>query len=323
MNNYYDPIEYVVKPEEDGFLLKTILQKRLQVSRKLMSRLKLTEQGITLNGERVYISVKVKAGDVVAIRMEKETSDDILPQPIPFDILYEDDALLIINKQAGIIVHPTHGHYTDTLANGVVYYWQQRGEQYRFRPVHRLDQETSGVLAVAKNPYVHQHISEQLIAGLVNKKYLALVHGSPVPPKGSVDGPIDRDPLEPHRRIVTPTGYSALTHYEVLEHYKYGSLVQLILESGRTHQIRVHMTHIGCPLIGDKMYQLTNKAELPEELAKKMDELDQSIERQALHAAELAFTHPISGEYMTFQAPLPSDMIQLKERLQKEDNKSE
>lgn len=143
MTAYYPPITYIVPEAEDGWLLKAILLRRMHVSRKLQSRLKLTEQGITLNGRRVYTSVPVQAGDVVAIRMEQEISDDILPQPIPFEILYEDEHLLVVNKEAGMIVHPTHGHYTGTLANGVVDYWRQKGESFRFRAVHRLDQETT------------------------------------------------------------------------------------------------------------------------------------------------------------------------------------
>lgn len=127
MGLYYPPICYVVPAHEDGMLLKTILQKRMGVSRKLLSRLKLTEQGIMLNGERVYIGVKVQTGDVIEIRLEQERSDDMLPQPMELHILYEDEHLLVLNKPAGIIVHPTHGHYTGTLANGVVHYWQEQG----------------------------------------------------------------------------------------------------------------------------------------------------------------------------------------------------
>ncbi|NQX48197.1 RluA family pseudouridine synthase [Paenibacillus tritici] len=265
MTSYYPPISYNVPPSEDGWLLKTILQKRMDVSRKLLSRLKMTDLGITLNGERVYISVKVSSGDLVQIRMEEETSEDILPQPIPFEILYEDGHLLVVNKAAGMIVHPTHGHYTETLANGVVHYWAEKGERVRFRPVHRLDRETSGVLVIAKNPYSHQHISEQMIAGTVDKRYAACVHGVPAPRSGDIDGPIDRDPLEPHRRIVTPDGYPSLTRYEVKEVYgRAASLVELKLESGRTHQIRVHMSSIGCPLIGDGMYRHPLYGRLPE-----------------------------------------------------------
>ncbi|KHL93818.1 RNA pseudouridine synthase [Paenibacillus sp. IHB B 3415] len=349
MTSYYPPITYRVPPSEDGWLLKTILQKRMDVSRKLLSRLKMTDLGITLNGERVYISVKVSSGDQVQIRMEEETSEDILPQAIPFEILYEDGHLLVVNKAAGIIVHPTNGHYTETLANGVVHYWAEKGERVRFRPVHRLDQETSGVLVIAKNPYSHQHISEQMIAGTVDKRYAAFVHGVPAVPSGDIDGPIDRDPLEPHRRIVTPDGYPSLTRYEVKEVYpRAASRVELKLESGRTHQIRVHMSSIGCPLIGDGMYRHplyargqaagglvplgggereaglvlpggeSKEAELsPVEAAQlaEIAELDASIPRQALHAVRLSFRHPVTHADLVFEAPLPPDMALLQAKL--------
>lgn len=329
MDSYYPPITYVISEHEEGMLLKTILQQRMGVSRKLLSRLKLTDKGIMLNGERVYISVKVQAGDVVEIRMEQERSDDILPQPMELDIVYEDEFILVLNKPAGIIVHPTHGHYTDTLANGVVHYWQQKGWNYRFRAVHRLDQETSGVLVIAKNPYVHQHISEQMIAGTVDKRYVAFVHGQPEPAEGDIDGPIDRDPLEPHRRIVTPSGYPSLTRYKVVTAYRGASLVELKLETGRTHQIRVHMLSIGCPLIGDPMYRhpvysqisapegakaSTTDPSLPS-LNEKVAKLDKTIGRQALHASSITLVHPMDGRAVKFSAPLPDDMNRLKERL--------
>jgi 23S rRNA pseudouridine1911/1915/1917 synthase len=320
MTSYYSPITYIIPPEEDGWLLKTILHKRMEVSRKLLSRLKMTEQGIMVNGERVFISVKVQAGDIVAIRMETETSEDILPQPIPFEILYEDEHLLVVNKAAGIIVHPTHGHYTDTLANGVVHYWAEKGERYRFRPVHRLDQETSGVLVIAKNPFAHQHISEQMIAGTVDKRYTAFVHGVPTALAGDIDGPIDRDPEEPHRRIVTPDGYPSLTRYEVMDTYGAGSRIELKLETGRTHQIRVHMTSIGCPLIGDGMYRHPLYSEAvptpaqSEPLA-EIAALDAAMPRQALHAVRLTLRHPVLPETLVFEAPLPPDMAALEQRL--------
>jgi len=325
MNGYYTPITYTVSEQEEGWLLKTVLQRRLHVSRKLLSRLKLTEHGIMLNGERVYISVKVAAGDLVEIRMEQEESDDILPEELPFSILYEDEHLLIVNKDAGIIVHPTHGHYTGTLANGVVHYWKAKGERVRFRPVHRLDQETSGVLAIAKNPYVHQHVSEQMIAGTVDKRYIAFVHGSPTPEEGTIDGPIDRDPEEPHRRIVTPDGYPARTLYKTLAKWDGGtaSEVSLKLESGRTHQIRVHMTSIHCPLIGDSMYQTLPDAGIDARTVALRAERDGWIDRQALHACELSFEHPILRKRMTFHAPLPADLHDLKQRLQQENENTE
>jgi 23S rRNA pseudouridine1911/1915/1917 synthase len=306
MIQYYKPIEYVVTPEEEGWILKNVLQRKLGISRKLLSKIKLTERGVMLNGERVYISTPVSAGDLVAISLQKETSNDILPQNIAFDIIYEDEDILVINKAAGMIVHPTHGHYTDTLANAVVYYWNQQGEQFRFRPVHRLDQYTSGLIAIAKNKYVHQHISEQMIAGTVLKKYQALVYGQLSQKSGSIDAPIDRDPADPHLRIVSPTGQAAFTTYELIEQYKQTAFVELQLGTGRTHQIRVHMLSIGHPLIGDEMYFDTTK---------QQESLEKLMGRQALHAYKLGFVHPITGKEMLFEAPLPLDMLEIKKEL--------
>jgi 23S rRNA pseudouridine1911/1915/1917 synthase len=308
--SYYEPLVYLVPPEEDGFLLKTILQKRLNVSRKLISRLKLTEQGITVNGERQYISVKVRSGDRIELRMEQEESEDILPQELPLSIIHEDQELLILAKEAGIIVHPTHGHYVNTLANGVVYHWQQAGVSYRFRPVHRLDQETSGVLAIAKTPYVHQQISEQMIAHQVKKEYLAFVWGVVAEPKGTILGPIDRDPEQPHVRIVTPDGYSAVTHYEVVEQFAQAACVRVWLETGRTHQIRVHMRHLGHPLLGDKLYTLEQYAETTSSAPEGL------LQRQALHAHKLGFVHPGTREWSEYAAPLPEDLVQVRDWLQ-------
>jgi len=308
---YYEPLVYIVPPEEDGFILKTILQKRLMVSRKLLSRLKMTEQGITVNSARQYISMKVSAGDRVEVRMEEEQSEDILPQDLPLHIIHEDEQLLIVAKDAGIIVHPTHGHYVNTIANAVVFHWQQLGINCRFRPVHRLDQETSGVLAIAKNPYVHQQISEQMIQHEVKKEYLAFVWGRFTEPSGTVNEPIDRDPEQPHVRMVTPSGYSAVTHYEVVEQYERAALVRLRLETGRTHQIRVHMKHLGHPLLGDKMYTLR---EFEESLAAA--EAAERLSRQALHAARLGFVHPGTREWTEYNAPLPADLADLQRWLQ-------
>lgn len=301
--NYYEPLVHTVSAEEDGFLLKTILHSRMKLSRKLLSRLKQTEQGITVNGERRYTNVRVKAGDIVEVRMQEEESDDILPQDLPLDIIHEDDHLLVLNKPAGMVVHPTHGHYVNTLANAVVHHWRATGQTVRFRPVHRLDQETSGVLAIAKNPYVHQHISEQMMRGEVDKRYLALVHGRIGQGEGTIDAPIDRDPLASHIRIVTPGGYPSVTHYRVAAQFPEATLVRLRLETGRTHQIRVHMKSIGHPLVGDKLYGPPASGRL-------------HLERHALHAEQLAFAHPGTQSRMTFTAPVPEDMAALLRELE-------
>ncbi|TDG00440.1 RluA family pseudouridine synthase [Paenibacillus piri] len=316
MNGYYDPLIYIVPEEEEGFYLKTILQNRMLLSRKLLSRLKLTERGITVNGERHYISVRVHAGDKVEVRMVQEESDDILPQELPLDILYEDEQLLVLNKAAGMIVHPTHGHYVNTLANGVVFYWQQQGKSYRFRPIHRLDQETSGTIAVAKNPFVHQQVSEQMQAHQVKKEYIALVHGVIGIDEGTVNEPIDRDPAEPHIRIVTAGGYPAVTHYRVERRFAGATMVRLWLETGRTHQIRVHMKHLGHPLLGDKLYKPDLPEAVPGEQAAKADTEEHGLSRHALHASLLGFTHPGTRQWIEFHAPLPDDLRQCLQQLE-------
>lgn len=312
--HYYTPLTVVVAPEDDGKAVRNVLERRLGVSRKLLSQVKLTEHGLTVNEQRVYTTAQVSAGDVIRLRMEREESDDILPQPIPIEIVYEDDDLLIVNKPAGMIVHPTHGHYTGTLANGVVHHWKEKGEKVRFRPIHRLDEETSGLVAIAKTSYVHQQLSEQLQAGAVTKLYLAYVYDTPQPPSGTIDAPIDRDKEQPHLRVVTPDGYPSVTHYETASQYhhangKSAACVRLKLETGRTHQIRVHMKQIGCPLIGDKMYGPGERG---------VEAWENATGRQALHAETLGFIHPIKKEKMEWRAPLPPELSSLEKLLKDE-----
>lgn len=311
-SRYYKPLIAVVSEAEHGKTVRAVLERQLGVSRKLLSQVKLTEHGLTVNENRAYTTAPVVQGDIIRVRMEREISDDILPQPIPIQIIFEDEDLLIVNKPAGMIVHPTHGHYTGTMANGVVYHWQQKGERVRFRPVHRLDEETSGLVAVAKTSYVHQQLSEQMQANTILKLYRAYVYGIPEPAEGTVDAPIDRNPDEPHIRIVTPEGYPSVTHYERVETFRSkdgkpaASAVRLKLETGRTHQIRVHMQHIGCPLIGDKMYGSKQGA---------VEEWEEAANRQALHAETLGFKHPISRQWMEWHAALPPELILLEQKL--------
>jgi 23S rRNA pseudouridine1911/1915/1917 synthase len=310
---YYEPISHIVDERDAGQPLGTVLRRRLKCSRKLLSRLKLTERGITVNGQRRYTNERVAVGDRIEIRMPKERSEDILPQPMELDVLFEDADLMAVNKPAGLIVHPTHGHYVNTLANGVVHHWLERGETVRFRPVHRLDQHTSGVLLIAKTPYAHQQLSEQIQRKRVEKVYLALVHGH-TPDRGTIDAPIDRNPEQPHIRMVRPDGYPSVTHYEAVRRLRGVTLLRVMLETGRTHQIRVHMKHIGHPLVGDPMYGQP-KADRAAGAA---------MDRQALHAWRLGFRHPVSGEPMLLEAEMPPDMARCIEVLSaREETKEE
>lgn len=332
LNDYYKPLAVTAALEDDGKTVRQVLERYFAVSSKLLAQARLTEYGLTINEERVYISAPVQAGEVVRLRMQREQSDDIMPQEMLLSIIYEDDYLLVVNKPAGQVVHPTHGHYTNTLANGVVHYWQAKGERFRFRPIHRLDEETSGIVVIAKNGYIHQQLSEQMQQGGMDKQYVAFVYGLPYPAEELIDAPIDRDPLQPHKRTVIEGGYEARTAYKVLQAYPYEqplssessqqqelmergisnvpyvSLVRLKLYTGRTHQIRVHMSAIGHPLIGDKFYSHNNQC---------IPEAEQRLQRHALHAERMSFMHPMTNEIMEWTAPLPEDMEQLQKWLER------
>jgi len=311
--DYYEPLTVIATSDDEGKTVREVLEKTFGMSSKLLAAARTTEFGLTINEERVYISAPVQAGEVVRLRQLKEQSDDILPQAMPLSIIYEDDYILVVNKPAGIVVHPTHGHYTNTLANGVVAYWQQKNERFRFRPIHRLDEETSGLVVIAKNAYIHHQLSEQMQQGIVEKHYIALVYGRPEPSERMIDAPIDRDPHNPHLRIVTAKGYPSQTIYTTQQTFPWTdnqmvSLVQLKLLTGRTHQIRVHMHSIGHPLIGDKLYR---------EDSRVITELESSISRHALHAQQLGLIHPMNKNFMQWHAPMPQDFQNILTKLQK------
>ncbi|MDB4867353.1 MAG: RluA family pseudouridine synthase [Cohnella sp.] len=306
-NKYYSPLVHVADSADDGRLLYRVLQRRFGMSRRLLVRLKTTEEGIIVNGRRARTIDPVSAGDRIELRIEREESPDILPEPMELNIVLEDEHLLVVNKPAGQIVHPTTGHYLGTMANGIVHYWRERGEICRFHPVHRLDEFTSGLVVVAKHAYAHHQLSEQMAAGGMEKHYRAYVYGQPPERIGEVNAPIDRSSEDPHRRVVRDDGAPSLTFYEVAESYPCNaSVLDIRLGTGRTHQIRVHMLHIGCPLIGDDYYSDERWKASP--LAA---ELAGVIRRQALHAMTLVFSHPITGERLQLDAALPEDLRRL------------
>ncbi|WEK56280.1 MAG: RluA family pseudouridine synthase [Candidatus Cohnella colombiensis] len=308
---YYAPLQFIADASDEGRRLRDVLRKRVGISRKLMVKLKMSDEGLTVNGEKARPYDLITAGDVIALHMETEQSEDILPQPIPVDIVFEDEHILVVNKRAGIIVHPTTGHYTNTLANGIVYHWQERGERVRFRPVNRLDEHTSGLVLIAKHVFASQQLGEQMKAGTIEKQYRAYVYGQPPGQKGEVNAPIGRQTEDPHRRVVREDGAPSLTYYEVADVYgHYATSLDVRLGTGRTHQIRVHLTSIGCPLIGDSYYSLERWSE--SEIAVQFAKV---IERQALHAVRLAFDHPVTGVRMEHEASLPEDLLNLEAML--------
>ncbi len=265
-------------------------------SRSVIIQLKKTKNGILVNGEWAYVNHILKKGELLTIQLTEPGEDSlsgqkILPAKLEFSIVYEDKDLLVADKPAGMPVHPSIGHDKNTLANAVCYHAQQRHESYPFRCINRLDRDTSGMAIIAKNAYSSCILYEQMRERSIQRTYYAIAEGM-VPWEGTINAPIARKEHTILERAVDPAGEPAVTHFQTLARNNGLSYVKLWLDTGRTHQIRVHMRHIGHPLIGDFLYNPN----------------DSRMERQALHAGNLRFTHPVSGQPMQLAAPLPEDM---------------
>ena len=260
-------------------------------------RIKWLEDGILLDGVRVNTRCIPRAGQVLSVRLsDPERRSGVVPAPGPLDIVYEDGDLVVVNKAAGVPVHPGPGHFDDTLGNFLLRHYDQEGEEADFHPVHRLDRGTSGLLAVAKHAHAQESLKNQLHTPAFRREYLAVCLGAPEPPAGAVDAPLGPKPGSLVEQMVRPDGKAARTRYETLAVYKDRALLRLELDTGRTHQIRVHMAHLGHPLAGDFLYGTEDRA---------------LISRPALHSWKLSLCHPITGETMTFTAPMPADMLGL------------
>lgn len=262
-------------------------------SSTVIRHLKETENGIQRNGVWARVYEPLASGDTVTILLTEEaSSENIAPTPLPLDIVYEDEDLLIINKPAGMPIHPSQGNYDNTLANACAYYFQQKGEPFTYRCINRLDRDTTGLLIIARHAYSASLLSSMVAKREIHREYLALATGL-VPDSGVIEAPIARvDGSTIEREVNFETGEFARTHYRRLEYKNGYSLVSLKLDTGRTHQIRVHMKYIGHPLPGDFLYNPDYSV----------------IRRQALHSYRLTFTHPITGKELQFTAPLPDDM---------------
>ncbi len=259
---------------------------------------------------------RVRAGERIHLEAPPPKPTHLLPEDIPLDIVFEDAALVVINKPPGMVVHPAPGHDRGTLVNALLHHCKSLsgvGGEERLGIVHRLDKDTSGLLLVAKHDRSHRHLSDQLRDRTLKRRYLALVQGRFSAERGTIDAPIGRHPQ--HRQkmaVVESNGRAARTHYQVLESWGALSVLQLSLETGRTHQIRVHLAHISRPVIGDPIYG-TQAVSLPRHPA--LERSLRTFPRQALHACELQFEHPGTGDTMTFSAPLPDDLVELMARI--------
>jgi 23S rRNA pseudouridine1911/1915/1917 synthase len=263
---------------------------------------------VRLDDRVVETRYRVSGGERVEIEAELPEDTEVLPQAIPLDVCYEDEYLLVINKPAGLVVHPAAGNRDGTLQNALLHYDAALAALPRAGIVHRLDKDTSGLMVVARQLSAHKSLVEQLQARSVHREYVALVQGQ-VTASGDVDAPIGRHPRDRLRMAVVESGKPAVTHYRVLERFPAYTLVEAKLETGRTHQIRVHMAHIHHPLVGDPLYG--GRFRLPAGASETLANALRSFRRQALHARRLEFTHPASGESVGWEAGLPADFEQL------------
>ncbi len=283
--------QYVVTKQDSDLSVSGILRRRTTFSMRLRTKLK-QQNLIFLNGETVDIRVIPKVGDVITVTLPEETSD-FIAEDIPIHTVFEDEHILVLNKQAGVITHPTKTQPSHTLANGLMKYMQDANQSFKIRFVNRLDMDTTGLLIVAKTAQAQENISGQMKADTTEKRYQAVVHGVVEKDAFTIDLPVGRpDPESPKRAVMAAGGDPSVTHVRVLERFAAHTLVELRLETGRTHQIRVHMSHIGYPLVGDTLY----------------GESSPLINRQALHSCRLAIDHPTTKERLTLETPLPEDI---------------
>lgn len=288
-------LRYETEPEFDGMNIEKYLKIR-GYSRGCLIHLKKTEEGIRKNGVWAYTRDCLKTGDILDILfMEEESSEKVEAADLPLDIVFEDEDLLVINKAADMPIHPSMGNYGNSLANGVAGYFNRQGEQFVFRCVNRLDRDTTGLTIIAKNMLSGAILNQAMVNRKIKRTYLAVVKGA-LPEEGIIDFPIARkDGSTIERCVDLQCGERAVTHFTCLEQNEKYSLAKIWLETGRTHQIRVHMKQIGHPLPGDFLYHPDFR----------------DIKRQALHSWRLEFPHPITGEWMKFEQPLPEDMRNL------------
>lgn len=257
---------------------------------------------IFVNGEKVIKKHEVSQNDLIEIYMQEDEQQNIEPEDMEIEIVYEDSDIIVINKRPGLVVHPTKSHPTGTLSNGVLYHFKKNKEKSIVRLVNRLDRDTSGLIIVAKNQFSHMRLASDMGKDSFKKIYIAIVHGKMKKKQGIINLPIYKEESESIKRIVDDRGQESITKYKVLEELSKGSIVELELETGRTHQIRVHMSYLGYPLYGDSLY---GNGEGDKEY----------IERQALHAYKLEFPHPRTGEILKLKCNLPKDMENLIEKL--------
>ncbi|MEE9356328.1 MAG: 23S rRNA pseudouridine(1911/1915/1917) synthase RluD [Methylococcaceae bacterium] len=267
---------------------------------------------VLVDGKHLKPKERLDGGEFIELDAEPETVIQCTAEPIPLNIVFEDETLLIVNKPAGMVVHPAAGNWQGTLQNALLYYHPPLATLPRAGIVHRIDKDTSGLLMIAKTLQAHHSLVEQLQARTIDREYLAVTQKR-MTAGGTIDEPIGRHPVDRKRYAVTTHGKTAVTHYRVVERYNQFTMIRVKLETGRTHQIRVHMAHVRYPLLGDPVYG--GRFKLPSNCPQQLEVILRQFKRQALHAGKLGIIHPTTGEYCPWEAPLPEDMQQLVDAL--------
>ena len=288
--------DYIIDEDSAGLRVEQFLHRK-RYSGQNLSEIKRMPKSILVNGVHYYMRQELSTGDHLQVRIcEKQNSEKIPPTKLPLDIIYEDEDLLVLNKPAGMPIHPSLNNYTNSIANALAYYFQSQGKPFIFRCCNRLDRDTSGLTIVSKHLVSGSILSDMTKYREVHREYLAIARGSVTPSEGTIQAPLGRkEGTIIERTVDWEHGEDAVTHYKVVKEANGHSLVSLRLETGRTHQIRIHMKYLGYPLIGDYLYNPDMEY----------------MTRQALHSHHMEFTHPITGEHMSFTAPLPEDMARV------------
>ena len=286
-------IDYLIEAEDDGLKIELYLKRKGYSHQNIVS-IKHMPESVLLNGVFSYMNQTLHTGDILTIQIsEMQSSEKVPPVNLPLPVVYEDEDIIVINKPAGMPIHPSLNNYTNSMANALAWYYREQGKPFIFRCSNRLDRDTSGLTVVAKHLVSGNILSSMVARREFHREYLAIVRGSVTPESGTINAPLARkEGTIIERTVDWERGETAITHYKVIAEKNGHSLVSLRLETGRTHQIRIHMKYLGFPLIGDYLYNPDMEY----------------MTRQALHSHRIAFTHPITGKPMEFTAPLPEDM---------------
>lgn len=293
-------VTYEVGKDGNDIKIRDYMKDNLNLSGRFI-RGSAMNRRLRVNGKDVKLNYRLHEGDIIEVTVNAEESQNIEGEDLNIKVIYEDDDLLIVDKPPFMVVHPTKSHPSGTLANGVIHHFRSNNDNSIVRLVSRLDRDTSGLIMIAKNQFSHMNLAKSMEKNQIEKSYLAIIHGKLENNEGTIDLPIGRPTNETIKRAVLEDGQRSITHYKIREIYRKGALVELLLETGRTHQIRVHLSYVGCPIYGEQLYSEFNDEEF--------------ISRQALHAYALTLPHPRTGIILKFKSQIPEDMQNLIETL--------